>query len=143
MRQFVGHTIRHIIFEELCLHNKGDKMNNNMHTGIKEILRRYNLSSGISASIIPLSEAASRGISLDIEEPHDLASMIAGYDALFSTGLSKDYIDKREFNLFIFVYAFPEGMFNTFVDVSSLKDKKELIRRVSTHQEASLLFRMG
>lgn len=76
-------------------------MNNNIHMGIKEILRRYNLSSGISASIIPLSEAASRGISLDIEEPHDLASMISGYDALFSTGLSKDYVEKREFNLFI------------------------------------------
>jgi hypothetical protein len=76
-------------------------MKNNQQMGIKEILREYNLSPGMSASIIPLTEAENRGIILDMEEPHDLASMIAGYDALFSTGLSKDYVEKREFNLFI------------------------------------------
>jgi hypothetical protein len=69
--------------------------------GIKKILHEYNISPGISASIIPLTEAEDRGITLNLEEPHDLASMIAGYDALFSTGLSKDYVDKRDFNLFI------------------------------------------
>lgn len=68
---------------------------------IKELLRIYNISPGMSASIIPLKEAESRGLLLDLEEPLDLASKIAGYDALFSTGLSKDYVEKREFNLFI------------------------------------------
>ncbi|MDI6890280.1 MAG: hypothetical protein QMC83_04985 [Thermodesulfovibrionales bacterium] len=68
---------------------------------IKDLSRIYNLSPAISASIIPLREAESRGLILDLGEPHDLASMISGYDALFSTGLSKDYIDKRGFNLFI------------------------------------------
>jgi len=76
-------------------------MKNNQHTGIKKILHEYNISPGMSASIIPLTEAEDRGITLDLKEPHDLASMIAGYDALFSTGLSKDYVDKREFNLFV------------------------------------------
>jgi hypothetical protein len=69
--------------------------------GIKEILRAYDLSPIISASIIPLIEAENRGIILDLEEPRDIASKIIRYDALFSTGLSKDYIDKREFDLFI------------------------------------------
>jgi hypothetical protein len=76
-------------------------MKNNQQMGIKEILREYNLSHGISASIIPLMEIENRGIILDLIEPPELDSRIAGYDALFSTGLSKDYIDKREFNLFI------------------------------------------
>jgi len=76
-------------------------MKNDQKIRIKDILRKYNLSPGMAASIILLSEAESRGLTLDVEEPHDLASKISGYDALFSTGLSKDYIDKREFNLFI------------------------------------------
>jgi hypothetical protein len=78
-------------------------MKNNQHMEIKEIVRGYNISPGMSASIIPLTEAENRGITLDLEEPHDLTAMIAGYDALFSTGLSKDYVEKREFNLFISV----------------------------------------
>jgi hypothetical protein len=76
-------------------------MKNSSQIGINEILLIYKLSPAISASIIPLKEAESRGIILDLEEPPNIASMIAGYDALFSTGLSKDYVDKREFNLFI------------------------------------------
>lgn len=76
-------------------------MKNDQQIGIKEILREYNLSPNISASIIFLNEAESRGLSLDLEEPSGLASKIARYDALFSTGLSKDYVDKREFNIFI------------------------------------------
>jgi hypothetical protein len=80
---------------------KGNKMKNKPHMGIEEILREYNLSPSISASIMPLTEAENRGITLNLEEPYDLASMITGYDALFSTGLSKEYVDKREFNLFI------------------------------------------
>jgi hypothetical protein len=78
-------------------------MKNNQHMEIKTILRGYSISPGMSASIIPLTEAENRGITLDLEEPHDLTAMIAGYDALFSTGLSKDYVEKREFNLFISV----------------------------------------
>src|SRR4030042_1505845 len=78
-------------------------MKNNQHIEIKKILREYNISLGMSASIIPLTEAENRGIALDLKEPHDLTPMIAGYDALFSTGLSKDYAEKREFNLFISV----------------------------------------
>jgi hypothetical protein len=35
----------------------------------------------------------------------------------------------------LFVYAFPDGMLDTFVEVLGLKDKKGLIRRVSTHDE--------
>ena len=66
-----------------------------------DLFRTYNVSPAISASIIPLNEAESRGLFLDLEEPPELASRIAGYDALFSTGLSKDYVDKREFSLFI------------------------------------------
>jgi hypothetical protein len=76
-------------------------MKNSLQIGINEILLIYKLSPAISASIIPLKEAESRGIVLDLEEPPNIASMITGYDALFSTGLSKDYVDKREFNLFI------------------------------------------
>jgi len=76
-------------------------MKNDQQMGIKEILREYNLSPGISASIILLGEAESRGLTLDLEDPSGLASKIARYDALFSTGLSKDYVDKREFNIFI------------------------------------------
>jgi len=76
-------------------------MKKNSQMGIKEILRAYDLSPSISASIIPLIEAENRGIILDLEEPHDIASKIIRYDALFSTGLSKDYVEKREFNLFI------------------------------------------
>jgi hypothetical protein len=76
-------------------------MKKNSQMGIKEILHTYNLSPGMSASIIPLIEAESRGIIVDQKEPHDIASKIIGYDALFSTGLSKDYVEKREFNLFI------------------------------------------
>lgn len=68
---------------------------------IKELLRIYNISPGMSASIIPLRDAESRGLSLELEELPGLATKIAGYDALFSTGLSKDYVEKREFNLFI------------------------------------------
>jgi hypothetical protein len=76
-------------------------MKNDQQMGIKKILREYNLSPGISASIIHLKEAENRGIAPDIKEPPDLTSKIAGYDALFSTGLSKDYVEKREFNMFI------------------------------------------
>lgn len=76
-------------------------MENNSQKEIKEISCIYNLSPAVSASIIPLKEAESRGIILDLEEPPNIASMIVGYDALFSTGLSKDYVDKREFNLFV------------------------------------------
>lgn len=68
---------------------------------IKEILHDYNISTDMSASVIPLKEAESRGITTGLEEPSDIASKIACYDALFSTGLTKDYVDKREFNLFI------------------------------------------
>jgi len=68
---------------------------------MSDVFRTYNISPTLSASIIPLKEAESRGLLLDLEEPLDLASKIAGYDALFSTGLSKDYVDKREFSLFI------------------------------------------
>ena len=76
-------------------------MGNKPQIGIEEILSTYNISPAISASIIPLKEAESRGIVTDLREPDDLAAMIAGYDALFSTGLSKDYVDKREFSLLI------------------------------------------
>jgi hypothetical protein len=76
-------------------------MKNNLHKELREILQRYNLSAATAASIIPLIEAGDRGMDLDLEEPPDLASKIAGYDALFSTGLSGDYVNKREFNLFI------------------------------------------
>jgi len=68
---------------------------------ISDVFCTYNISPTMSASIIPLKEAESRGLLLDLEEPLELASKIAGYDALFSTGLSKDYVDKREFSLFI------------------------------------------
>ena len=68
---------------------------------ISDLSRIYGISPSISASIIPLNEAENRGISFDLEEPQWLASKIAGYDALFSTGLSKDYVDKREFSLFV------------------------------------------
>jgi hypothetical protein len=70
-------------------------------TNFRKLLKTYRIPSNISASIIPLKEAESRGIILDLEEDPELASKITGYDALFSTGLSKDYVDKREFNLFI------------------------------------------
>ena len=45
---------------------------------IKELLRIYNISPGMSASIIPLKDAESRGLSLELEEPPELATKIAG-----------------------------------------------------------------
>jgi hypothetical protein len=68
---------------------------------MSDLLRTYNISPTMSASIIPLKEAESRGLLFDFKEPPGLVSKISGYDALFSTGLSKDYVDKREFSLFI------------------------------------------
>ncbi len=68
---------------------------------MSDLLRTYNISPTMSASIIPLKEAESRGLLFDLKEPPGLVSKISGYDALFSTGLSKDYVDKREFNLFV------------------------------------------
>jgi hypothetical protein len=68
---------------------------------MSNLFRTYNISPAMSASIIPLNEAESRGLFLHLEEPPELASRIAGYDALFSTGLSKDYVEKREFSPFI------------------------------------------
>jgi hypothetical protein len=68
---------------------------------IKELLRIYDIPPGISASIIPLREAGDRGIAVDLEEPERITPYLEGYDALFSTGLSKDYVDKREFDLFV------------------------------------------
>jgi hypothetical protein len=68
---------------------------------MSDVFRTYNISSTVSASIISLKDARSRGLVLDLEEPLGLASKIAGYDALFSIGLSKDYVDKREFSLFV------------------------------------------
>jgi hypothetical protein len=73
----------------------------NAPTDFRKLLKTYGIPSNISSSVIPLREAESRGILLDLEEHPELASKITGYDALFSTGLSKDYVDKREFNLFI------------------------------------------
>lgn len=70
---------------------------------IKEIARVYDVSPSLSASIIPIIEAESRGIKVNLEEPRDIASKIISYDALFALGLSKDYVEKREFNLFISV----------------------------------------
>ena len=68
---------------------------------MSDLLRAYNISPTMSASIIPLEEAESRGLLFDLKEPPGLVSKISRYDALFSTGLSKDYVDKREFNLFV------------------------------------------
>jgi len=75
----------------------------NEHIDIRKILHAYNLSPSpdIAASIILLSEAQSKGLTFHIEEPPDMISKISGYDALFITGLSKDYVDKREFSIFI------------------------------------------
>ncbi len=36
----------------------------------------------------------------------------------------------------LFVYAFPKGMLNTFIDVTGFSNKRELIRKVSTEEEA-------
>ncbi|MGD0238423.1 MAG: ATP-binding protein [Syntrophorhabdales bacterium] len=85
---------------------------------MRDLCRTYTISPALSASIIPLQEAESRGLVLDLEEPPGLASRIAGYDALFSTGLSKDYVDKREFSLFI---AIRELLQNAL-------DEEELVR---------------
>jgi hypothetical protein len=70
---------------------------------ISDLSVTYNISPAMSASLISLKEAESRGLLSDLEELPELASRIAGYDALLSTGLSKDYVDKREFSLFISV----------------------------------------
>ena len=85
---------------------------------MSDLFRTYTISPALSASIIPLKEAESRGLVFDLEEPLGLASRIAGYDALFSTGLSKDYVDKREFSLFI---AIRELLQNAL-------DEEELVR---------------
>lgn len=61
---------------------------------MSDLLRTYNISPTMSASIIPRKEAESRGLLSELEEPLELASRIVGYDALFFTGLSKDYVDK-------------------------------------------------
>jgi len=68
---------------------------------IKEFLKIYDIPPGISASIIPLREAADRGIAVDSEDPVGITPYLEGYDALFTTGLSREYVDKREFDLFV------------------------------------------
>jgi hypothetical protein len=68
---------------------------------IKDLLRIYDIPPDVSASIIPLKDAAERGIKVDVEEPERITTDLEGYDALFATGLSKEYVDKREFDLFV------------------------------------------
>jgi hypothetical protein len=43
----------------------------------------------------------------------------------------------------LFVYAFPKGMFDTFVDVLGLEGKKDLIRLVTTHEEVEFAISKG
>jgi hypothetical protein len=43
----------------------------------------------------------------------------------------------------LFVYAFPKGMFDTFIDVLGLKDKKDLIRLVTSPEEVELAVSRG
>jgi hypothetical protein len=43
----------------------------------------------------------------------------------------------------LFVYTFPKGMLDAFVEVLGIKDKKELIRRVSTHEEVESAISKG
>ena len=88
----------------------------------KEMLRIYNISPGISASIIPLKEAERRGLLLGFDEPLDSASKIAGYDALFSTGLSKDYVEKREFNLFVSIRELLQNALDEEERINGLPD---------------------
>lgn len=69
--------------------------------GKRKFLNLYDISIDTYASVIPLREVSKKGMTLDLKEPEYITSKIIGYDALFSTGLTKDYIDKREFNHFI------------------------------------------
>ncbi len=85
---------------------------------ITDLFRTYSIPPTLSASIVPLKEAEKRGLLLGVEEPPEVTSRIAGYDALLSTGLSKDYVDKREFSLFI---ALRELLQNAL-------DEEELVR---------------
>ena len=41
------------------------------------------------------------------------------------------------------VYTFPKGIEDTFLEVLGIKDKKELIRRVSTHEEVGAAISRG
>lgn len=43
----------------------------------------------------------------------------------------------------LFVYAFPEGMLDAFTEILNLKDKKGLIRRVSTPEEVEVAISRG
>jgi hypothetical protein len=89
---------------------------------ISKLLRTYNISSSMSASIIPLKEAESRGLSFELEEPPELASKIIGYDALFSTGLSKEYVEKRGFNLFVSIRELLQNALDEEEMISGLPD---------------------
>jgi hypothetical protein len=97
---------------------------------ISDVFRTYNISSAMSASIIPLKEAESRGLLLEPEEPLDLASKIAGYDALFSTGLSKDYLDRREFSPFI---SIRELLQNALDEEERINGRPDVLIEQDTH----------
>jgi hypothetical protein len=43
----------------------------------------------------------------------------------------------------LFVYAFPKGMLDEFVEVLGFETKRDLIRRVSTNEEAELAVSKG
>ena len=64
------------------------------------ILKAYNVPSDLSSMIIPLEKAKENALisEEEIMENQELSNMVHGYDALFPIGLTKDYVEKRDFN---------------------------------------------
>jgi hypothetical protein len=56
---------------------------------IKELLRIYNISPGMSASILPLKDAGSGGLSLELEEPPELWTIMKWKRELYGVEVLK------------------------------------------------------
>lgn len=67
---------------------------------LAQILKTYNIPIELSSMIIPLEKAVKESLISDEEtkETQELSSIIKCYDALFPIGLTKDYIERRDFN---------------------------------------------
>ncbi len=66
-----------------------------------DVLKEYNIPHSMVAAVMTKGEAEKRELWQDTKDPSLIAEKVVGYDALFSTGLTKDYVGKRGFDLFI------------------------------------------
>lgn len=70
---------------------------------IKDILDKYQISQELISIIIPIEKAYNENLISNehLKENEELSDYVISYDALFPISLTKDYIEKREFNLMV------------------------------------------